>query len=76
MLFVSYSGEVGKEGDDNKIEEETGLEGEQLIERLRKLNNALNIQLKKQREKIREQTIEKQGYVYNTHYWTGASKCS
>ena len=46
--------------DDGRKTEGVSLEGEQVIERLRRLNDALNHQLKKQRDKIKQQTNDKQ----------------
>ena len=39
------------------------LAGEQVIERLRRLNDALNQQLKKQRDRLKQQTNEHQRYM-------------
>ena len=60
------SGSKLRAGEVNDATEDAGVstEGEEVIERLRRLNDALNKQLQKQSDKIKQQIKDNQRYIY------------
>ena len=63
---MPYSGSKLRAGEVNDATEDAGVstEGEKVIERLRRLNDALNKQLQKQSDKIKQQIKDNQRYMY------------